>query len=150
GGIALAFAMAGSTVTMVARRQATLDRACRRHEGSIRLLTETGLADAAGAAQTLGRITGTIDLEQVSFDADLVVESIAEDLAANRALYRAVEPRLGPSTILGTCTSVLPLSILAAALVRPERFIGYHWFNPAELVALVEIVPAERTAPEVA
>ncbi len=60
-------------------------------------------------------------------------------------LYRAIEPRLGPATILGTCTSSLSLAELAAGLARPERFIGYHWFNPPELIALVEIVPAGAT-----
>ena len=58
----------------------------------------------------LGRIAGTTDLDGADLDADLVVESVAEDVAAKRRLYQAIEPRLGPATILGTCTSSLSLA----------------------------------------
>jgi 3-hydroxybutyryl-CoA dehydrogenase len=145
-GIALAFALGGSAATMVARRQPTLDAAWRRIEASARLLTGAGRLPGADREAVLGRIAGTTDLDDADLSADLVVESVAEDAAAKRRLYRAIEPRLGPSTILGTCTSSLSLGELAAGLARPERFIGYHWFNPPELVPLVEIVPAGPTA----
>jgi 3-hydroxybutyryl-CoA dehydrogenase len=145
-GIALAFALGGSAATMVARRQPTLDAAWRRIEASVGLLTEAGRIPGAEREAVLGRITGTTDLDGADLSADLVVESVAEDVAAKRRLYQAIEPRLGPSSILGTCTSSLPLAELAAGLARPERFLGYHWFNPPELVALVEIVPAGPTA----
>jgi 3-hydroxybutyryl-CoA dehydrogenase len=145
-GIALAFALGGSPATMVARRQSTLDAAWRRIEASAALLTEAGRLPGTDREAVLGRITGTTDLGGADLGGDLVVESVTEDLAAKRRLYRAIEPRLGPSTILGTCTSALPLAELAAGLARPGQFIGYHWFNPAELVALVEIVPAGPTA----
>ncbi|HJY00861.1 MAG TPA: 3-hydroxyacyl-CoA dehydrogenase family protein, partial [Streptosporangiaceae bacterium] len=145
-GIALAFAIGGSAATMVARRQSTLDAAWRRIEASVGLLTAAGRLPGAEPEAVLGRIAGTTDLDGADLDADLVVESVAEDVAAKRRLYRAIEPRLGPSTILGTCTSSLSLAELAAGLTHPERFLGYHWFNPPELIALVEIVPAEATA----
>jgi 3-hydroxybutyryl-CoA dehydrogenase len=145
-GIALAFALGGSAATMVARRQPTLDAAWRRIEASAGLLTGAGRLPEAEREAVLGRIAGTTDLDGADLSADLVVESVAEDVAVKRRLYRAIEPRLGPSTILGTCTSSLSLAELADGLARPERFIGYHWFNPPELVALVEIVPAGPTA----
>jgi 3-hydroxybutyryl-CoA dehydrogenase len=145
-GIALAFAIGGSAATMVARRQPTLDAAWRRIEASVGLLTAAGRLPGTEREAVLGRIAGTTDLDGADLGADLVVESIAEDVAVKRRLYQAIEPRLGPSTILGTCTSSLSLAELAAGLARPERFIGYHWFNPPELVALVEIVPAGPTA----
>jgi 3-hydroxybutyryl-CoA dehydrogenase len=145
-GIALAFAIGGSAATMMARRQPTLDAAWRRIEASIGLLTAAGRLPGAEPEAVLGRIAGTTDLNGADLDADLVVESVAEDVAAKRQLYRAIEPRLGPSTILGTCTSSLSLAELAAGLTHPERFLGYHWFNPPELIALVEIVPAGSTA----
>jgi 3-hydroxybutyryl-CoA dehydrogenase len=144
-GIALAFALGGSAATMVARRQATLDAAWRRIEESVGLLAAADRVPGAEREAVLGRIAGTTDLDGTDLDADLVIESVAEDVAVKRQLYKAIEPRLGPSTILGTCTSSLPLGELAAGLARPERFIGYHWFNPPELVALVEVVPAGRT-----
>ena len=145
-GIALAFALGGSAATMVARRQSTLDAAWRRIETSVGLLTGAGRLPGAEPEAVLGRIAGTTDLGGADLGTDLVAESVAEDVAAKRRLYRAIEPRLGPATILGTCTSSLSLAELAAGLARPERFIGYHWFNPAELIALVEIVPAGATA----
>ena len=145
-GIALAFALGGSAATMVARRQPTLDAAWRRIEASVGLLTAAGRLPGAEPEAVLGRIAGTTDLDGADLGTDLVVESVAEDVAAKRRLYQAIEPRLGPATILGTCTSSLSLVELAAGLARPERFIGYHWFNPAELIALVEIVPAGATA----
>lgn len=145
-GIALSFTLGGSAATMVARRRTTLDAAWRRIEESVSLLTEAGRVREADREAILGRIAGTTDLDGADLSADLVVESIAEDLAAKRQLYRAIGHRLGPSTILGTCTSSLPLAELAASSGRPEQFIGYHWFNPPELIALVEIVPAARTA----
>jgi 3-hydroxybutyryl-CoA dehydrogenase len=145
-GIALAFALGGSAATMVTRRRPTLDAAWRRIEASVGLLTEAGRLPGAEREAVLGRIAGTTDLDGADLGADLVVESVAEDVAAKRQLYRAIEPRLGPATILGTCTSSLSLAELATGLARPERFIGYHWFNPPELIALVEIVPAAATA----
>jgi len=148
-GIALAFALGGSAATVVARRQPTLDAAWRRIEASAGLLARAGGLTEADREALLGRITGTADLEGADLGVDLVVEAIAEDVTAKRRLYQMIEPRLGPSTILGTCTSSLPLAGLAAGLGRPERFIGYHWFNPPELIGLVEIVPAAQTAAEV-
>ena len=145
-GIALAFALGGSAATMVARRQSTLDAARRRIEASLTLLSSAGRVPGAEREAILGRIAGTTDLDGADLNADLVVESVAEDLTAKRRLYQAIEPRCGPSTILGTCTSSLPLAELASGLARPGQFIGYHWFNPPELVGLVEIVPAAQTA----
>jgi len=145
-GMALAFALGGSAATMVARRQATLDTAWRRIEQSVGLMTAAGRLRDADTDAVLGRITATTDLDDAELTADLVIEMVAEDVAAKRELYRVIEPLLGPGTILATCTSSLPLAELAAGLARPGQFIGYHWFNPPELVDLVEIVPAKQTA----
>jgi 3-hydroxybutyryl-CoA dehydrogenase len=145
-GMALAFAIGGSAATMVARRQATLDTAWRRIEQSIGLITAAGRLRDADTDAIIGRIAAATDLGDADLTADLVIEMVAENAGAKRQLYRVIEPLLGPDTILATCTSSLPLAELAAGLDRPGQFIGYHWFNPPELVDLVEIVPAERTA----
>ena len=147
-GIALAFALGGSAAAMVARRQSTLDAAWRRIEASAGALARAGRVPA-GREALLGRITGTTDLAGADLGVDLVVEAIGEDAAAKRRLYQLIGPRLAPSTIVGTCTSSLPLAGLATALGRPEQFIGYHWFNPPELIGLVEIVPTAQTAAQV-
>jgi 3-hydroxybutyryl-CoA dehydrogenase len=78
----------------------------------------------------------------------LAVESIAEELDVKRDLLARTEPLLTPDGILATNTSSLSVSALAEGLAHPERFAGWHWFNPAELVPLVEVVGGARTARE--
>jgi 3-hydroxybutyryl-CoA dehydrogenase len=79
----------------------------------------------------------------------IAIESVAEDIEAKRSVFAWASACLGDDGILATNTSSLPLSELASNLAHPERFAGWHWFNPAELVRLVEIVGASRTAPGV-
>jgi 3-hydroxyacyl-CoA dehydrogenase/enoyl-CoA hydratase/3-hydroxybutyryl-CoA epimerase len=77
--------------------------------------------------------------------ADLVIEAIFEDVEAKRNLYRQLEPRLRPEAILATNTSSIPLQELASALIRPERLIGLHFFNPVDKMQLVEVVRSTQT-----
>lgn len=79
--------------------------------------------------------------------ADLVIEAIFEDADAKRELYRQLEPRLRPEALLATNTSSIPLEELAAALQRPERLIGLHFFNPVDKMQLVEVVTTPRSDP---
>src|SRR5262249_9229507 len=78
----------------------------------------------------------------------LAVESVAEDLQATRAVRRMAETLVLPGGIVAANPSSLPLAALAEGLARPELFAGWHWFNPAELVPLVEVVGGPRTAPQ--
>lgn len=80
--------------------------------------------------------------------ADLVIEAIVENLEAKQALYREIEPRLGPGALLATNTSSLPLEALAKALKRPDRLVGLHFFNPVAKMQLVEIVRGADTSAE--
>jgi 3-hydroxyacyl-CoA dehydrogenase/enoyl-CoA hydratase/3-hydroxybutyryl-CoA epimerase len=82
--------------------------------------------------------------------ADLVIEAIFEDPDAKRDLYRGLEPRMRPDAILASNTSSIPLEQLAAALHRPERLVGLHFFNPVAKMPLVEVVTAAFTAPDAA
>jgi 3-hydroxyacyl-CoA dehydrogenase/enoyl-CoA hydratase/3-hydroxybutyryl-CoA epimerase len=77
--------------------------------------------------------------------ADLVIEAIFEDAEAKRELYRQLEPRLRPEAILATNTSSIPLQELASALIRPERLIGLHFFNPVDKMQLVEVVSSTQS-----
>jgi 3-hydroxybutyryl-CoA dehydrogenase len=79
---------------------------------------------------------------------ELVVETIVEEAGAKRALLERAEELASPEAILTTNTSSLPLAALSGGLERPERFAGLHWFNPPELVELVEVVGGDDTAPE--
>ena len=99
--------------------------------------------------ETLSRITGTTRLEDLA-DVDLVVEAIAEELDVKRAVFAALDEICKPGAILATTTSSLPVVECAAATSRPQDVVGLHFFNPAPLMKLVEVVSTISTAPEVA
>jgi 3-hydroxybutyryl-CoA dehydrogenase len=79
----------------------------------------------------------------------LIFEAVGETLEAKRAVLAAAEPHLEPDGVLVSTTSSLGVDALAAALAAPARFAAWHWFHPADLIALVEIVPGEQTSTEV-
>jgi 3-hydroxybutyryl-CoA dehydrogenase len=133
-GMAAVFASHGTRVRLTARRRETLERA------------EERIARIAGAAAR--GVTTTRELDEALDGAGLVVETIAEELEAKRAVLSVAE-RIAPEAVLTSNTSSLPLERIAEALTRPERFAGLHWLNPPELVELVEVVGAGRTDPEV-
>jgi 3-hydroxybutyryl-CoA dehydrogenase len=102
-------------------------------------------ADARDAA--LERLTLTTELEDLS-DCDLVIEAIVEELEPKRQLFADLERLCRPDIVLATNTSALSVTEIAAATERPERVVGMHFFNPAPLMPLVEIVRAELTTDE--
>jgi 3-hydroxyacyl-CoA dehydrogenase len=128
-GIARVFAEAGASVRLCARRESSLDAARPR------------LGEAAE------RVRLTTSVDDALDGAELVVETIVEAAEPKRAILAQAEERASPEAILTTNTSSLPLAALTGALRRPERFAGLHWFNPPELVELVEVVGGEHTAP---
>ena len=101
---------------------------------------EQGQRDAAVA-----RFSFTAELEALA-DCDLVIEAIVEELEPKRALFAELDRICRPDTILATNTSALSVTEIAAATTRPERVVGMHFFNPAPLMPLIEIVQAELTS----
>ena len=97
--------------------------------------------------EMLGRMQWSADLEAVT-GADLVVEAVIEDLDVKKALFAKVEPLLRSDAWLCTNTSSLSIAALSSGLTHPERFGGLHFFNPAPLMPLVEIVPGVKTGEE--
>jgi 3-hydroxybutyryl-CoA dehydrogenase len=150
GGIALSFALAGCSVRLMARRDTSLETARRRIDASLELLVghEWATPDEAKAAR--GRILATTALEEAVAGAGLVVETVTEDLEVKRDVLVRAEWAAGPGTILATDTSSIAVDELAVGLSRPGCFAGFHWFNPPELVELIEVVSGERTAPDTA
>ncbi len=144
-GMALAFARAGTRVLLTTRRESTLDRARAHLDETLEVLVGRRVVPEATKEEILGRIGMTTRFEAVDFAVDLVVESVAEDLDLKRDILRRAEERASPRTIVATNTSSLPLKDLSTVLERPERFAGYHWFNPPELIELVEVVSGPRT-----
>jgi len=151
-GVALAFARAGSRVTLLARREASLARARRRIEQGLSVLHRPVFQmDRTGpdrAGEVLGRIDMTTSIGDVGGEVDLILESIVESVEEKRTVLRAVEDRLDPPAVLATNTSSIPLGQLSSGLRRPERFAGMHWFNPPEMVELVEVVSGPETDAE--
>ena len=106
---------------------------------------DKGQVEEADREAALGRLTLTTRLEDLA-RCDLVVEAIVEDLDAKVALFRDLERIVRPDAVLATNTSALSVTEIAAAVARPERVVGMHFFNPAPLMPLVEVVRAELSS----
>jgi 3-hydroxybutyryl-CoA dehydrogenase len=106
---------------------------------------EKGQLEQADRDAAVERLSVTADLEALA-DCDLVIEAIVEELEPKRALFVALDRICRPDAILATNTSALSVTEIAAATTRPERVVGMHFFNPAPLMPLVEIVRAELTS----
>jgi 3-hydroxybutyryl-CoA dehydrogenase len=148
GGIALSFALAGSRVGLMSRTHGTIDRARMRIAESLALLQEVDGLLEADAARVSSRIRTTTSLPECVRDARLVVESVPERLTDKIEVLRQAEELVDRDAILTTDTSSLPVETIGEALARPQTFAGLHWFNPAEFVRLVEVVPVAATSPE--
>ena len=141
-------AQAGCAVTLWNHRQPSLDRAAARHRLDLEDLAARGrLAEAPEAV--LARISYSTD-EAVFAPADFVVESIMEDLDLKHAFFRRICALVSPETILTTNTSGLRVTDIAQAVTEPGRFCGMHWWNPPDLIPLVEITRGEATRQETA
>jgi 3-hydroxybutyryl-CoA dehydrogenase len=106
---------------------------------------EKGQIDAAARDGALARLTLTTELSGLA-DCDLVIEAIVEDLAPKQELFGELERICRADTVLATNTSALSVTEIASAVSTPERVVGMHFFNPAPLMKLVEIVRAELTS----
>lgn len=109
---------------------------------------EKGQIAEADRDAALARLSLTTELDALA-DCDLVIEAAFEDLAVKRELFEALDRILRPEAILATNTSALSVTQIAAASSRPEQVVGMHFFNPAPLMPLVEIVRAQRTSEDV-
>jgi 3-hydroxybutyryl-CoA dehydrogenase len=138
-GLAEVVARSGFDVLVRSRRR---DRADAVHAGitaNLERQVEKGKLDASARDAALARITSTDHLRRLA-DCDLVIESVVEDLATKRQLFAELEQIVKPDGILATNTSTLPVVELAMATERPDRVCGIHFFNPAPLMRLVEVV----------
>ncbi|MDG9704994.1 3-hydroxyacyl-CoA dehydrogenase family protein [Streptomyces sp. DH37] len=144
-GIAQSFATAGSAVVVVESGEQAAAAALERVATGLRRAAERGRLDEP-AERVLARVTTATTVDDLPAGADLVVEAVPEDPALKARLLAAAEKAVGEATVLATNTSSLSVTELGAALARPERFLGMHFFNPVPASALVELVVAGRTA----
>ncbi len=135
GDIAAWCALQGFNVSLQDRELKYIEPAMKRAEEMFakKLKTEDRIAPVRA------RLSADVESAKVP-EADLVIEAIFENLEAKRALYANLEPRMKPDAILATNTSSIPLTELRVGLVRPQQFVGLHYFNPVAMMPLVEIV----------
>jgi 3-hydroxybutyryl-CoA dehydrogenase len=138
----------GVPVTLVTRRAQAAATAPRVIDQRLSALTALGAFTTGQADAARTRISARVGLPDGESFA-LIFEAVGEQLDHKRAVLAAAEPSLGADGVLATTTSSLPLTELASTLTAPERFAGWHFFHPADLMALVEIVPGQRTDPAV-
>ncbi|WP_308185405.1 3-hydroxyacyl-CoA dehydrogenase family protein [Streptomyces sp. MNU76] len=143
-GIAQSFATAGSAVTVVESGEQAAAAALDRVAAGLRRAAERGALDEP-AEEVLARVTTVPSVDALPSHADLVVEAVPEDAALKARLLAAAERAVSPGTVLASNTSSLSVTDLAAALTRPDRFLGMHFFNPVPASELVEIVVTPDT-----
>jgi len=142
-GIAACLALAGNRVTLVGRSVGSLERGMAATRGGMELLRSEGLTDSQRGDEQL---QGTTELAQAVARADFVFESIVEDLGEKQRLFKQVEELAPTTAMFASNTSGLPISRIADPLDHPERAATTHFWNPAHLMPLVEIVKGEQTS----
>lgn len=144
-GIAQTAAISGYTVTLIDTFPAALERASTSIEASITRMHSKGkLTDeqvAAARAIAMGSDLG------LAHTADLVIEAVPENLDLKRRIFADLDHIAPPSAILASNTSSISITALGAATRRPEQVVGLHFFNPVAVMALVEVIPGQATAP---
>lgn len=138
-GIAEVAAKAGVAVVLRSRKQETADAMLAGLGKSLAKQVAKGRLAEDEAVAVNGRVSATADLDALA-DCDLVVESIVEDLAVKKQLFAELDRIVKPGAILASNTSTLPVIEMAIETGRPERVCGVHFFNPAPMMSLVEIV----------
>ncbi|WP_347222301.1 3-hydroxybutyryl-CoA dehydrogenase, partial [Mycolicibacterium poriferae] len=148
-GIVEVFAKAGYDVVVRGRSDSKVEGSVALVRKSLDKAVARGKLDEAGRDAVLARISGTTALEDMA-EVDLVVEAVAEELDVKRAMFGALDEICKPGAILATTTSSLPVVECAAVTSRPGDVIGMHFFNPAPVMKLVEVVSTIGTSRDVA
>lgn len=147
-GIIQAFAQAGYPVLMKSRSEASNEKALARMTKSLSKLVEKGKMTEEAKNSTLSNISTTTDYNQLA-DADLVIEAAVETMELKKELFKYLDGICKPEAILASNTSSLSITEIASSTNRPDKVIGMHFFNPATIMKLVEIIKGQRTSEEV-
>lgn len=145
-GIAHAFLLAGSSVTLLERNDEAADRALEALTAAVDMSISRGTSQES-RADLLARYATTLDANDLA-ESELVVEAVPEDFALKVEMLAKIEAVVGDQTWLASNTSSLSISSMAEGLSRPERLAGLHFFNPVPSSTLVEIVRGEQSATE--
>jgi 3-hydroxybutyryl-CoA dehydrogenase len=147
-GLALHFSRAGYQVSLYSRTQQTLDRAVESTTSNLAMLLERA-ADAEEIAGIISRIRITTDMQKAVEGAQIVIESIAEDLEMKQNVFKKIDGICPRDTILATNTSVMSITRIAVKSKNRDRIVGTHFWFPAYLIPLVEVVKGRDTSDEV-
>jgi 3-hydroxybutyryl-CoA dehydrogenase len=147
GGITQVVAQAGLPVTVVEASREFLDRGLGAIRRNLDGLVEKGRLDGGARDAAWGRITGSVSLDELR-DADLAIEAITENVALKKEAFAKLDRICPPSALLASNTSSCTITELAAATKRPAQVLGLHFFNPAPVMKLVEVVRTILTSDE--
>lgn len=148
GGIAICLANAGIPVVVLDGTREALDRGLANIDGIYESMVRRGRLTAEAKAERMARITATLDYQALA-DCDLVVEAVFEDLPLKQRIFAQLDSVVRPGAVLATNTSTLDIEAIAAAVKRPADVVGLHFFSPAHVMPLLEVVRTKDTAPDV-
>lgn len=144
-GIAQVSAMAGYSISLRDVEQKFLDSAIAKIKWSLEKLFQKQKISEMEMQNILGRIQLTTDLKEGLHNSDLVIEAVPEDLVLKKKVYEGIDEFAESKTLYASNTSTLPITEIASLTSRPDRFIGLHFFNPPQLMQLVEVIPGKET-----
>ena len=147
GGIAMCFADAGIPVKVLEVDQEALDKGLSVIAANYARMVRSGRITQAERDERLGRIEGVLDYEAVA-DADVVVEAVFENLDLKRQIFEKLDAAMKPGAVLASNTSGLDLDQMAASTARPQHVVGTHFFSPANIMQLLEVVRGAETDKE--
>ena len=145
-GIAQSIAQAGIRVSLYDISPTVLDRAIQTVEKSLTRFVKAGKLSIEEVTEILGRIQVKTELAEACNEVQLVIEAIPENLELKRQLFSQLDQYTDEECILATNTSELSVTAIASATNRPSRVVGMHWFNPAPVMKLIELVRAVDTS----
>jgi 3-hydroxyacyl-CoA dehydrogenase len=148
GGIAMNFVNVGIPVTIVETKQEALDRGLSVIRKNYENTARRGRLSMADVETRMGRFTPTLDLSALA-DCDLIIEAVFENMEIKKEVFGRLDAIAKPGAILATNTSYLDIDQIAATTKRPEDVIGMHFFSPANVMRLLEVVRGEKTAKDV-
>lgn len=148
GGIAMAFAAAGIPVTLIDTSEEALDRGLERIRKNYEVSLSRGRLTEAEMEARIGLIARSASLSAVA-GVDIIIEAVFEDLDLKRSLFKDIDALAKPGAILATNTSALDINLIAEVTRRPADVVGAHFFSPANVMRLLEVIRADKTSAEV-
>ncbi len=147
GGIAIAFANAGIPVTLLDVTQESLKHGLGVVDATFETMVKRGRIDAAEKARRMGLITGTLNYRDFSAS-DVIIEAVFESMDLKKRVFRELDAVAKPGALLASNTSTLDVDEIAASVKRPQDVVGLHFFSPANVMPLLEVVRAQATSDE--